>query len=149
MKTLQIGITLLLASLSPLIAADKEKITTVTVQAHTTNDNKEDAQFECIVKQGQIVIHHAKEGAGVNWDDGDDQEFNYETDTDLTGQNIEIICALQDGTWGRRNHWNCRIKVIVATSTGRRIVFEKTCAFRTSSEKSRHEINFGSRKFGS
>ncbi|TWT34336.1 hypothetical protein [Blastopirellula retiformator] len=142
-------VAMLLLLLSAGMVSAAEKITTVQVKAHTTTDDKEDSQFEVVVKQGQTEILHLKRGAGEDWNNGDKQEFNEKLDVDVNGQNIEIICALQDGDYGRSNHWNCTITVTIRTSEGREIKVEKQCAFRTKASRRRHEINFGTHKFGS
>jgi len=124
-----------------------EKITTILVTALTIDDNKEDSQFELIVKQGATIILVLKEGAGVNWDNGDFSEFNRNLDIDVTGEHIEVIGALQDGPWGVRNHWNAHIGVVIRTNEGRQLIFERDCGFRTASKRPRHELNFGIKSF--
>ena len=43
-----------------------EKISTILIEAVTTSDNKEDAQFEVQVKQGSETTLNHKVGAGEN-----------------------------------------------------------------------------------
>ena len=124
-----------------------EKITTILVTVQTIDDNKENSQFELIVKQGVTIISVLKEGAGVNWDDGDFREFSRNLDIDVTGEYIEVIGALQDGPWGVRNHWNAHIAVVIRTNQGRQLIFERDCGFRTARRRPRHELDLGSRAY--
>lgn len=125
-----------------------DKIATIIVRVLTTSDNKEDSQFELIVKQGVVEIEHLREGAGDNWDEGDFREFVRNHDVDITGQNIEVYAALQDGPWGRSNHWNANIEVVIRSSNGRQLTFSNYCAFRTRASRRRHEMYFGSKSWG-
>src|SRR4051794_20496470 len=109
-----------------------EKISTIEVHVSTGDDNKEDAQFECVVYQGAEEILHSQEGAGENWDNGDYRELSYDLDVNvIDNETVRVVCALQDGPWGRNNDWNANIEVTVRTYQGRALVFNRYCAFRT------------------
>jgi hypothetical protein len=125
-----------------------DKISEIIVQVSTGSDDKEDSQFELIVKQGVVEIEHLREGAGEDWDEGDFREFIRPHDVDVTNENITVYAALQDGDWGRSNHWNANIEVIVRTNEGRQLTFSQYCAFRTRASRRRHEIYFGSKSWG-
>jgi hypothetical protein len=126
-----------------------EKINLIIVQVGTGSDGKEDSQFELIVRQGVVEIEHLSEGAGEDWDEGDFREFINEHDVDVTGESISVYAALQDGDYGRSNHWNVDIKVLIRTTEGRQLTFQRYCAFRTRASRRRHEIYFGSQNWGS
>ncbi len=126
-----------------------EKINSIIVQVATGSDDKEDSQFELIVKQGVVEIEHLREGAGEDWDEGDFREFVTDHDVDVTGEDISVYAALQDGSWGRSNHWNADIEVSIRTTEGRQLTFQRYCAFRTRASRRRHEMYFGSKRWGS
>ena len=125
-----------------------EKISNVQVLVSTYDDNKEDSQFEAVVYQGVEEILHTHEGAHQNWDDGDYREFSYPLDVDVVQNGtIRVVCALQDGSWGRNNTWNCYVDVIVQTDQNRQLTFRRYCAFDTNSRRRRHELPFGTQRW--
>ena len=125
-----------------------EKITNIEVRVSTGGDDKEDAQFEILVYQGVSQILHAREGGGQNWEEGDYKELSYDLDVNVAhGEAIRVVCALQDGPWGRNNDWDAYVQVIVGTNLGRTLAFSRGCAFRTGARRRRHELPFGTRRW--
>lgn len=118
----------------------------INVHVLTTDDNKEDSRFELDVIAGNANSFHVAAGEGENWDDGDERDFDGQVNT-AVGEDtpVKVIAALQDGPYGRSNHWNCQITVVVTTNDGRKLMWDRTCAFRTGSSRRRHSINFGTR----
>lgn len=118
----------------------------INIRVNTTDDNKEDSQFELIVKQGAQVIASGKWGAGQNWDDGSEQMLQLNAGVVLSDEPITVIAVLQDGEWGRSNHWNCNMWVTVKRSRGSDLVFEGNgLQFRTGGSRRRHEISLGTK----
>lgn len=120
----------------------------INIRVNTTDDNKEDSQFELIVKQGAQVIASGKWGAGQNWDNGNEQTFQLNAGVILNDEPITVIAVLQDGDWGRSNHWNCNMSVTVKRSSGSDLVFEGNgLQFRTGESRRRHEIALGTKSW--
>jgi hypothetical protein len=125
-----------------------EKISNVEVLVSTYDDNKEDSQFEVVIYQGVEQILHTYEGARENWDNGNQQDFQYPLNVDVVPNGvISVVCALQDGDWGRNNTWTCYVDVIVQTDQNRQLVFRRFCAFDTNSRRRRHELPFGRQRW--
>jgi hypothetical protein len=125
-----------------------EKIVSVYVAVQTEDENKEDSQFELYIYQGPTLILQLHEGAGQNWDDGDYREFDNPLDVDVTNELIRVIAGLRDGDWGRSNHWNATIDVVIRSNANRQLFFRRFCAFRTRSSRRNHQVYIGSGRFG-
>jgi hypothetical protein len=122
------------------------QIQQVNVDVVTNDDNKEDSRFELDIVAGNTAIYHLAAGEGENWDNGDEHNFQEQLSADV-GENtpIRVIAALQDGNWGQSNHWDCHITVVLDTDDGRKLMWGRTCAFKTGSSRRRHSINFGAK----
>lgn len=124
-----------------------EKIVSAFVGVQTEDDNKEDSQFELYIYQGSDLIHELKEGAGQNWDDGDYREFDNPLDVPITNEVIRVVAGLRDGPWGKSNHWNAEIEVIIRSSENRQLIFRRYCAFRTAARRRNHQMTLGYKRF--
>jgi hypothetical protein len=104
-------------------------------------------EFELYIYQGSELILELKEGAGQNWDDGDYREFDNPLDVPVTNEVIRVVAGLRDGPWGRSNHWNATIEVILRSNESRQLNYRRFCAFRTGSKRRNHQMNLGLKRF--